>query len=177
MPKFKINKAFKARITEAIVSYCDARPGNNQSTLGVAVGVSKVTVSNWIKGRYKSMKVENVGKLSSATGYSFTYLLYGELPKLIAEADTLLREQPAVSGRSDLSPTEKRILNLWRSWTPTVKQYVFAQMKVADYTKDVLANMFLTENAAPPVTQEQIDEGIIDSVSEAGEFKKLTDGR
>lgn len=70
------------------------------------------------------------------------------------------------------SETELRILAMWRGWTPIVKQYVFGQMKIADLTRDVLLDMFKVENR-PLLSDDQIDELVIDTVSETGEFKRL----
>jgi hypothetical protein len=72
---------------------------------------------------------------------------------------------------SNLSSTETRILRMWRGWNPAVKQYVFGQMKIANYTKDVLPAMFLI---GAEITEEDIDRIVVDNVAETGEFRKLS---
>ncbi len=86
-------------------------------------------------------------------------------------AASSMEERPT-GVKDDLSPTEERILNMWRGWCPAVKQYVFGQMKIADYTRDLLAGMFIM-HPEKTITHDEIDEHIIDTVSEAGEFKAL----
>ena len=92
-----------------------------------------------------------------------------DFPADVDEAALLQVAEPGGPGYLDLTPAEIIILNMWREWNPAVKQYVFGQMKIVNYTKDVLVGMFGIENTNP-ITQEQIDELIIESVSEAEKF-------
>lgn len=79
--------------------------------------------------------------------------------------DQWLPEETELPTAQPLSSAERRVLGMWRRMTPAVKRYVFGQLEVARLTPNLIAVSGITES--------DLDNLIIDTVTETGEFEKL----
>jgi len=64
--------------------------GFDQIDVAKAAGVSKGTVTQWLDGAIKSIKMENAMGIEERYGYSHVWLVLGRLPKMLSEKRPLL---------------------------------------------------------------------------------------
>lgn len=70
-----------------------AQKGVDQVAIATAAGVTKATVSQWLTGDIKSMKLEYALGIERRHGYNHLWLVLGEAPKMAGEVDNTKEEQ------------------------------------------------------------------------------------
>lgn len=123
---------------------------HTQTAAGALIGSKGNTAAKkWQDGGYPNMT--NAIGIAKKLGVCVEWLLTGRGSKHPIDGP--------------MSGTEGRILAMWRTWTAPVKRYVFSQMRVAHYTPDIVGS--------DAITDKEVDDMIIDTVTETGKFRIL----
>ena len=149
---------FWQRLTEAMhekyIATGDKRYKPSQVAAGALIGSKGNTAARKWQREHGLPSMANALTLAQKLDVCVEWLLTGRGAKYPAEGVQ--------------TPTEARILALWRTFSPAVKWHVFGQMETADMTRGLIelrVNQTLSES--------DVDARIADNLTETGEFKAL----